>query len=62
MSRSRSKATALEYILTNEYVTIFGSFSVNRRSIPGYKCRYLMAVLMKYSNNLDHPTLKVKLI
>ena len=62
MSRSRSKASALEYG-TNEYVMIFGSYSVNRRSIPGYiKSRYLRTILMKYSNNLDLPTLKVKVI
>ena len=48
---------------TNEYVMIFGSYSVNRRSMPGYiKNRYLKAVLMKYSNNLDLPILKVKVI
>ena len=42
---------------------IFSSYSVNRRSIPGYiKSRYLMAIVMRYSNNLDLPTLKVKVI
>ena len=48
---------------TNEYLMIFGSYSVNRRSITGYiKSRYLRAILIKYSNNLDLPTLKVKVI
>ena len=48
---------------TTYYVTVFGSFSVKRSPKPGYiDSRYLTAILMQLSNDLDLPTRKVKVI
>ena len=47
----------------DDYVMICCRYSVNRRSKPGYiGSRYLTAILMKHSNDLDLPTQKVKVI
>ena len=59
----RSKVTALEYMGPLIMSLFFGSFSVKRSPKPGYiDNRYLTAILMQLSNDLDLPTRKVKVI
>ena len=59
----RSKVTALEYlgpIIMSLFLLVF---SVKRSPKPGYiESRYITAILMQLSNDLDLPTGKVKVI
>ena len=65
LSRSRLKVKGHGFRIyrTTYYVTVFGSFTVERSPKPGYiDSRYLTAILMQLSNDLDLPTRKIKVI
>ena len=65
LSRSRSKVKVHGFRIygVTYYVTGFGSFSVKRSPKPDcIESRYLTANLMQFSNDLDLPTRKVKVI
>ena len=48
---------------TSDYVIIFGCYIVKKRSKNVYiENRYMAAILMKHSSDLDVPTRKVKVI
>ena len=59
----RSKVTASEYMGPLIMSLFLVVFSVKRSPKPGYiDSRYLTAILMHLSNDLDLPTRKVKVI